>query len=134
MGFASWYSFRKALPDAEVWVEVELDKPLFRWAHVLNALGRRHEADLRFPPSVVVARDFDGDWCASPAKSNDHGSLVDYSGGCGKFVVDKWINNGRVPFHGAIGRFGTPEMTANEAAVLRLWERCDDVYRAVGFK
>lgn len=134
MGFVSWYSFKKTFPDFEVWIEVDLDKPLFRWAHVLNALGHRREADFRFSPSVVAVRDFDGRWEVCPTKSRDQGALVDYSGGCGKFVFDKWINNGRAPFQGAFRRFGTPDMTANEAAVLKLWEKCDDVYRAVGYQ
>ncbi len=58
--------------------------------------------------------------------------LVDYSEGCGNFTVDEWINNRRVPFEKATRRFGKSEMTANEAAILKVWEKCYDLYRSVG--
>jgi len=132
MAFASWYSFRKALPDCRVVVSVDLDKPLFRWASVFGALVHRREADFRFPPTVLAVRDFEGDWGVSSSKSDEQKFLVDYSGGCGNFVVDKWINTNDVPFGGALKRFGTSNMTVNEVAVLKFWERCNDLYRSVG--
>lgn len=132
MAFAAWYSFRKAFPDGRVLVEVELDKPLFRWAAVSGTLARGRRSDFVFPPTVVAVRDFEGDWTVSPSKSSTQTALVDYSVGCGDFVVDKWINKNQVPFHRAMDRFGTSDMTVNEVAVLRLWERCNDLYRSLG--
>lgn len=134
MAFAAWYSFRKALPDSRVLVEVDLDKPLFRWAAVSGSLARGRASEFSFPPTVVAARDFEGDWTVSPSKSASQTALVDYSGGCGDFVVDKWINSNQVPFHRALKRFGTPDMTVNEVAVLRLWERCNDLYWSLGVR
>jgi hypothetical protein len=132
MAFAAWYSFRKFLPDCKVFVEVDLVHPLFRWASVFGALGRPPRADFRFHPAVVAVRDFEGDWSAASAKSEDQKFLVDYSGGCGNFVADEWINRNQVPFHRATKRFGTLDMTVNEVAVLRAWEKCNDLYRSVG--
>jgi hypothetical protein len=133
MAFASWYSFRKMIPDLEVSVRVHLDGPIFRWVHRLSSISRsRSEGDLTIPPTVVAARDFLDDWSISPAKSQAQTCLVDYSGGCGNFVVDDWINTNRHPFHKATLRFGTSSMTANESAVFRLWESCESLHRAAG--
>jgi len=132
MAFASWYSFRKAVPDCKVFIDVGLDRPLFRWASVFGSLGRPKSPDFRFAPTVLAAREFEGDWGVASSKSSDQRFLVDYSEGCGDFVVEEWINSNQVPFHGAFKRFGTPDMTVNETAVLRLWEKCNDLYRSVG--
>lgn len=105
---------------------------MFRWASVFGLLGRPNSVDYRFGPTVVAARDFEGDWNPAPAKSNDQRFIVDYSEGCGNFVVNEWINKSQVPFHGALKRFGTSSCTVNEVAVLKVWERCNDLYRSVG--
>lgn len=132
MAFASWYSFRKALPDCRVFVDVSLSGPLFRWASVFGLLGRPKSPDFSFQPTVLAVRDFDGDWSPCSSKSEEQRFLVDYSEGCGNFVVGEWINNNNVPFHRATKRFGKPEMTVNEVAVLQMWEKCNDFYRSVG--
>ena len=131
MAFACWYSIRKFIPNCTAWVDVSLDKPLFRWVPVLGAYGRgpSHHS---FPPTVMAVRDFCGDWSVSSSKSDSMTCLVDYSEGCGNFTVDEWINNRRAPFEKATRRFGKSEMTANEAAVLKVWEKCYDLYRSVG--
>lgn len=132
MAFAAWYSFRKALPDSLVLIDVDLERPIFRWAAVSGSLARGRKSDFAFPPTVVVVRDFEGDWAVSPSKSTAQTALVDYSEGCGNFVVDEWINKNQAPFHRALDRFGTSDMTVNEVAVLKLWERCNDLYRSMG--
>lgn len=131
MAFACWYSIRKFVPNCTVSVEVRLDKPLFRWASTMGLL-RRVESSIRLSPSALAVRDFCGDWSVSSSKSNSMTCLVDYSEGCGNFTVDKWINSRRTPFDRALRRFGTPDMTANEVAVLKVWEKCYDLYRSVG--
>lgn len=133
MAFASWYSFRKLLPDRQVCVRVRLDKPMFRWVSRLSSFAKGfQEGEMAISPTVVAARDFVGDWSVSPAKSPFQTCLVDYSGGCGNFVVGDWINTNRRPFHKAALRFGTSTMNANELAVLRLWESCEGLYTAAG--
>lgn len=133
MAFASWYSFRKILPDQIVCVRVRLNKPMFRWVSRLSSFAKGVEAgDMAISPMVVAARDFMGDWSVSPAKSPLQTCLVDYSGGCGNFVAGDWINKSRHPFHKATLKFGTSAMTANEMAVLRLWEGCEGLYTATG--
>lgn len=133
MAFASWYSFRKILPDVEACVDVSLKRPIFRWVPVLSSRFRvAREGDFVVPPTVVAARDFEGDWSVSSSKSEIQTCLVDYSEGCGNFVVDKWINSNRHPFHNAMKRFGAENMTVNEVAVFRVWESCEALYRATG--
>jgi hypothetical protein len=133
MAFASWYSFRKALPDSSVAVRVRLDRPIFRWVGRLSSFCRGpSEGDMVVPPTVAAVREFLGDWSVSSVKSAAQTCLVDYSEGCGNFVVGDWINTNRHPFHKAKLRFGTSGMTVNELAVLRLWEGCEGLYRGAG--
>jgi hypothetical protein len=133
MAFASWYSFRKMLPDMGVAVRVRLDRPMFRWVSRFSSFCRgSSEGDMVIPPTVVAVREFLGDWSVSPAKSATQTCLVDYSDGCGNFVVGDWINTNRHPFHKATLRFGTSGVTVNELAVLRLWEGCESLYRGAG--
>jgi hypothetical protein len=57
---------------------------------------------------------------------------VDYSFGCGNFVVDEWINKSKVPFYKALRRFATNNLTVNEMAILTFWEQCHHVYLSAG--
>lgn len=133
MAFASWYSFRKMIPEAEVCVDAGSSGPIFRWVPVLSSRARGPRAgDFVVGPTVMAVRDFEGDWSVSSSKSDSQTCLVDYSEGCGNFVADKWINSSRQPFHNAMARFGSSAMTVNEVAVLRMWERCESLYRATG--
>jgi hypothetical protein len=133
MAFASWYSFRKLMPEVEVCVAVDLDRPIFRWVPILSSRFRgEKDGDFVVPPTVMAVRDFQDDWSVSSSKSDRQTCLVDYSSGCGNFVVDKWINKSQHPFHNATRRFGTSAMTVNEVAVLKMWERCEAVHRATG--
>lgn len=133
MAFSSWYSFRKMAPWLEVCIKVEMNKPLFRWVPILSSRFKTAtEGDLFVSPTVMAVRDFSGDWSTSSSKSEIQTFLVDYSMGCGNFVVDKWINKDRHPFHNALKNFGTSKMTVNEVAVLKMWERCESLHRAVG--
>lgn len=134
MAFAAWYSFRKMMPEIEVCVDVTLDKPLFRWLHIFSSKRKDSplHRDIVFPPTVMAVRDFAGDWDVSPCNSNFQTCLVDYSEGFGNFVVAEWINKDQHPFHRALRRFGTANMTVNEVAVLKIWERCEVLYRSAG--
>ncbi len=114
-------------------VAVDLDRPIFRWVPILSSRFRgEKDGDFVVPPTVMAVRDFQDDWSVSSSKSDRQTCLVDYSSGCGNFVVDKWINKSQHPFHNATRRFGTSAMTVNEVAVLKMWERCEAVHRATG--
>lgn len=133
MAFASWYSIKKWLPDCRVYVKMVLDKSIFNWtSRVGVGISRNPEADLEITPTTIVVREFRGDVEPASSKSGVQSSFVDYSEGCGNFVVDKWINSNQVPFHRALRRFGTPDLTVNEVAILNLWERCGGIYKSAG--
>lgn len=133
MAFASWYSIRKRIPDAQVSVHVSLDRPFFRWANKVGVrLSRVRPEGTSIAPTVVAARDFESSLEVSPAKTDRQTCFVDYADGCGNFVTDEWINKDEIPFERALRRFGTQNMTVNEMAVLALWESCHLVYQSVG--
>lgn len=133
MAFASWYSFRKFIPDVSFCVSVRIKSPIFRWVTRLSSICRRiNPEDIVLSPTVIAVREFDGDWTVSPSKSQDQTCLVDYSGGCGNFVVDDWINKNQCPFGRVVKRFGNGSMTVNEAAVLKSWEMCEKFYLSMG--
>lgn len=134
MAFASWYSIKKRLPDCTVSLETKLSSPIFGWAHRAGVrITRRVDALFKIGPAVMAVRDFDGGLVVSKAKSSDQTCFVDYSGGCGDFVVDEWIHKGEVPFQKALRRFGSYQnLTVNEVAILEFWEKCHHVYRTMG--
>lgn len=134
MAFASWYSISKRLPDCTVELECRLSVPIFGWARRVGVrITRRSDALFRIGPSVMAVRDFDGDSSVAPAGSGLQATFVDYSEGCGDFVVDSWINRSEVPFEGALKRFGSKnKLTVNEFAILDFWEKCHHVYRSIG--
>jgi hypothetical protein len=134
MAFASWYSIRKRLPDCEVWLRLSLSAPLFGWANRMGVrISRSPKCSLEIPCTVVMVRDFGGSEEISPARSQNQTSFVDYSGGCGNFVVDEWIHTAKVPLQRALIRFGSfKDLTVNERAVLTVWEQCYELYRTAG--
>jgi len=134
MSFASWYSISKRLPDAKVEVQATLTVPIFGWARKVGVkITRNSDALFNIGPSVMAVRDFYGDFSIASSKSDTQTTFVDYSDGCGDFVVEKWINKTDVPFGGCLRRFGShKKLTVNEMAVLEFWERCHNVYRSIG--
>ena len=134
MSFVSWYSLRKRLPDCVVEIETKLTHPIFAWVpRVGSRIVRKSDAFIKISPTVVAVREFHGDLTISSSKSNSHTCFVDYSEGCGDFVVSKWINTTDVPFYRASRRFGSyRDLTVNEVAILELWEKCHHVYRTMG--
>lgn len=133
MAFASYYSIKKYLPDCEVSLKVNLNKPIFRWANRLGVkISKNYSHFFKIDPSVLAVRDFEGSLDISSSKSNIQTTFVDYAEGCGNFVVDEWINSSRVPFFNARKRFGNANLTVNEMAILTLWEKCHYVYLSAG--
>lgn len=133
MAFASWYSIKKIIPDCEISLKLNLNKPLFRWTNIFGVrVSKNSSFQLEIPPTVMAVRDFDGNFNISSSKSNTQTTFVDYADGCGFFVVDKWINSKDVPFFKAIRRFGNSNLTVNEMAILTIWEKCHHVYLSAG--
>lgn len=134
MAFSSWYSFKKFLPDCIVSLETKLTLPMFGWANRAGVrIVRQSKADVKFSPFIMSIRDFNGDMSICSSKSQDQHCFVDYSGGCGDFVVEQWINRKEVPFYKALRRFGSYQnLTVNEVAILEFWEKCHQIYRVMG--
>lgn len=133
MAFASWYSIKKRLPDCEVFLKVNLNKPIFRWANRLGVkISKNSSSSFKIPPTVMAVRDFEGNTDISSSKSNIQTTFIDYAQGCGNFVVDEWINSSKVPFFRARKRFGNANLTVNEMAILTIWEQCHHVYLSAG--
>jgi len=131
MSFASWYSLGKRLPDARVSLECR-HCHLFAWARRLGVPIKSAAPGFRIAPTVIAVRDFEEDESISSSKSDVQTCFVDYSDGCGNFVVGDWINNGKVPFLNAAKRFGTGSLTVNEMAILSVWEQCHNLYLHAG--
>jgi len=133
MAFASWYSLKKRAPDWEVLLEMNLTKPLFRWASRLGVkIVKDALVNLKIDPTVIAVRDFQGSLDIASSKSGMQSMFVDYKYGCGNFVVEEWIDKAVVPFQKALKRFGTSNLTVNEMAVLAVWEQCHNVYLYAG--
>ncbi len=133
MSFAAWYSFKKNLANYEVFIETSYKKPSFKWMNVFSCFIKKpSEKDKVFPATVMAVRDFEDSWDVFSCKTDFQSCFVDYSEGFGNFVVDKWINNRNVPFYNALKIFATNLTTINEIAILKMWEKCETLYRHAG--
>jgi hypothetical protein len=140
MAFATWYSFYKYLPDAQVVVAIKRalpDRDLFHWPKKCNIPIKFYDGQLKndtfaVSPTVMAVRDYDEKLFGPVSIKEDIlATLVDYSEGCGKFVVSQWINRMYAPFFRARKMFFTESINANELAVLRLWEKMYSLYTSV---
>lgn len=134
MAFASWYSISKNFPDAKIIVTAQRDipsaefswcrkcqVPLIQYKEVLPELDV--EKTIVISPSVMAVRSND-DLRIVSSKSSEQSSLVDYLDGCGRFVTNEWIHKKGSPFSRASAKFTAGDLTVNEIAILKLWERC----------
>lgn len=142
MSFVSWYSISKVFPDAEVIIAVKRAAPkkdLFKW--VVKCGVRLMYYGENFPdfgkksieirPTVAALRNYGIEMGPVSVKSAILANLVDYSDGCGSFVVDEWIDNVKLPFARATVRWAADNMSANEVALLELWQKCGLLYKAL---
>jgi len=145
MAFAACYSLYKNLPDAQAVVLVRRGVSpfsLFGWCYRLGVpllqycrdlkeseLLKNYEKIIKIPPTVMALRSFEEYGLLGPesVKSSDFPTFVDYSGGCGRFVLSEWINKPEGPFRNA-DRFTTGDLTANEMKVLGLWGQMTRVF------
>lgn len=133
MAFASWYSIRKKIPNCTILLELNLDKPLFRWANRVGVkISKKRVAKFTIDSTTMAVRDFYGNMEISSSKSDVQTTFVDYKEGCGNFNLAKWINTEQLPFYKALSRFGTSNLTVNEVAILNIWEKCHHLYQFAG--
>ena len=147
MAFASWYSINKNLPDAKVVVLIERTKTtesLFNWTHRFHVKALQHQPShldslsiaainnlidsnticMKINPTVMAVREYEDLDCGiADVKLDIPATFVDYSNGCGKFVIDEWIDKGSSPLDRATKRFVKEKMSINELKVLKLWEQ-----------
>lgn len=143
MAYATWYSITKNLPDASVSVICPRDmisgSQHFSWTYRISNVnlfqGKNppnrfglNKRIIRIPPHTMAVRKFNLE-NIGPAKVNsgELSTFVDYSEGCGKFVLSEWINK-KEPFNNAVKKFYTNNITVNELKVLRLWEKSFSLY------
>lgn len=140
MAFASWYSMRKNLPEAEVVVACKrgvAKKQYFCWPRRGNinffmysdSYTWNRDKIITIHPRVMALNPYDPS-LEGPmnVKSNLRATFADYSEGCGSFVVSQWINRDVGPFQEAVKRFSTPEMSVNETKLLTLWQQSYGLY------
>jgi len=147
MSFAAWYSITKFLPDAMVAVYLIRAKPKldsFVWpykcrvpffqceseADPFECINFAERKKFCIDSSVIAVRSYDGNLDISSTKSDKLTTFVDYSEGCADFVMEQWINRLDAPFS-KTKLFTNDDMTANEIAVLKLWERMRHFYTAL---
>jgi len=141
MAFAACYSIYKNLPDAQAVILLRRGVSIFNlfgWCYRFGVPLFQHSGNLReselltnfekvvkIPPTVMAVRGYGefGDLVGPlSVKSDEFPTFVDYSAGCGRFVLADWIDRVEGPFRGA-NRFATNELTPNEKKVLALWQQ-----------
>ena len=142
MGFVSWYSVVKNLPNAEVAVvcrrgKEEPSKEYFTWARRANIKFFFYENSyyfktdkkiIKIPSCVVVLREYNSQLLGpADAKGDILATFIDYSDGCGKFVISEWINK-EVGLIENVSKFASSEMSINEMRLLNLWEKSYELY------
>jgi hypothetical protein len=141
MAFASWYSFAKNLPDANVEIAVRRSEDkvqLFSWARKVGVKFYFHNYELNSRdgiivlPTVMAIRAFDEKFLGPVSvKAVLQTTLVDCAEGCGKFVEQIGIDTKSSFLHRATKRYLMENMTANELRVLKLWEKAAFLYQAL---
>lgn len=145
MTFASWYSIYKNLPDAEVKLvchRIPSTHQLFHWPDKCSV---KHifwggtiedypvpENSLVITPEVMAVSHYDVNKLGPiDVKSEENFTFVSYFNGCGKFVMNEWINKTYNPF-GVTDRLFTDDISLNEYRVLKMWEKAKTLHTVVG--
>jgi hypothetical protein len=142
MAFASYYSISKNLPDAQVFITIARTNNLgtFIWPGKFGIKTINHNDGetpeiktdkeiISISPSVMAIRPYNKELLGpTEAKSEKLTTFIDYSTGCGSFVMSEWINMLKSPFSRATKRFMTDSCTSNEIAVLKIWERISKLF------
>lgn len=138
----AWYAANKFLPDARIIVclnRTNVNLINYEWVVKVKAELLLVDSipeiftngeEYVFPPSVIPVRECGENLGPSSSKGDEQTTFVDYKDGVGRFVVDLWIDKEETPF-GLTKRLATENMTVNETAVLRLWERLYLIHHAL---
>jgi hypothetical protein len=133
MSFASWYSLKKKIPRCSIFIELDRKSSFFGWANRFGVkILKETNCFLKINPTVVAIRDFDGNFDIVSSKSDIQKTFVDYKDGCGEFNLENYKNKFDAPFYNAVKRYGNQNLTVNEMAVLKLWEKCYNIFLCVG--
>lgn len=152
MGFASWYSIYKNLPDAKTVIACKWKATrtqYFSWTGrckvkcfkyyndedpkdvlIKNKILKSHN-NIIIKPFVIVLREYDGNNNIINSKSDESGVFIDYSAGCGRFEMEFWKDKNTPPFRNAVKRFNNGNLSVNELKILKFWEKCEKVYYSV---
>lgn len=142
MAYASYFSIRWHLPDAEVGIMCQrgiYEHKLFDWTRQLKVFFRFYSGELKvnkdndlviIKPDVMAVREYlPNSLGPVPAKENNICTFITYFDGCGKFVMDKWINRIDDPFRNSF--YSDEGMTVNELKILQLWDRMKNCFRLI---
>lgn len=148
LAFASWYSIRKHLPDADIAITCEKDewKGLFGWAYKSKVPFMFHTrdtdtmliAEAKLPQSkerlvissyIMAVREYAAESVGPiSAKLDQTATFVSCQDGCGRFVPAIWENKMQAPFRRAVDLLNTENITVNEMKVLQIWQDCYTLY------
>lgn len=136
--FSLCYSLQRFLPDASIFINytknLQINKQLFTWLRNLNIKNLNkltapflnlHSHHIMIRPMENIV--FTSETVCSEIKEDKFTPFVSYQKGCGKFVMDEWINKDEYPFSCA-DSFMTEGVGANEIQVLRLWKQMNTLY------
>jgi hypothetical protein len=142
MSFASWYSVVKNLPNAGVTIvckrgKIPTVREHFMWARRAKVNFFIYENEycvktdkkiFKIPASVMAIRAYDAQLLGPvDVKTDVLATFVNYSEGCGKFVISEWINR-EVGLFREVSKFETAEMSINETKLLNLWNKSHKLY------
>jgi len=141
MSFVSWYSVSKNLPDAKFSIRClrnNTETQLFNWPKRCNVVFSQYkglkkqliESTLEIEPHIMAIREYANNNVIS-VKEELVSTFVSYFEGCGKFVLNEWIDKGGIPLANAVKKFSMEIMTTNELRILKLWEKSFNIYREV---
>lgn len=138
MAFASWYSIYKNLPDALVKIlckRVPSRDELFTWTRrtpvqfqqVQNVDLTNYSDWFVIDPTTVAVSDYSGNLGPVEATSEEEATFATYLKGCGKFVLNEWINRLESPLE-ISDKFYSDQMSLNEYRIFKMWDRSYKTY------
>lgn len=137
MSFASWYSFSRNLPDAHFhinFIDKISDMQLFLWTTKCSVIIHKNKFPsdfLELSPAVMAIREFQGNLGPFAAKDDQYSTLVDYTDGCGDFILNDWNNKLDIPFNKIKQFTNNKYMSINEIKIFDLWRRCSNLYNFI---
>lgn len=126
MSFVSWYSIVKNIPNSKVFLNKS-----YKWASkvgVCKLKNKQNNFNLILSPSVVAVRSLENEnFVISSSKSDIFSTFVDYRYGCGKLKLNSIVP----PFEQVFKKYLDEDVTINEKAVLNIFQKCSNLYKAL---